>query len=189
MLEWLNKQDTNLFLILNGFHSPFWDTIMWWVSQTITWIPLYCFVLYLIIKKFGKQSFWLIFIIIIVIVFCDQLSVHLCKNIFIRFRPSHNSQLQELIHLVNGYKGGSYGFVSSHAANTFGFAVITSLILKKLFYTIPIFFWAGIVSYSRIYLGVHYPGDILGGIVLGSVIALAVYIVSQIISRRIRQAV
>lgn len=93
-----------------------------------------------------------------------------------RYRPSHNFDLQGLVHLVNGYSGGLFGFVSSHAANSFGIAIFTALFLKNKWYWIFILLWAVLVSYSRIYLGVHYPADIIGGMVLGCFWAVIIFL-------------
>ena len=131
MLNRLEQLDQSLFLALNGCHSPFLDNFFWMVSDKYIWIPLYLFLVFLIIRKYKKQSWIIILSAITVIILTDQISVHLFKNVFMRYRPSHNLDLQGLVHLVNGYRGGLYGFVSSHAANSFGIAVFTVLILKN----------------------------------------------------------
>ncbi len=168
MLDGLKQIDQSLFLTLNGCHSPFFDTFFWLVSNKYIWIPLYLLLIYFIIRKYKKQSWIIILSAILVIVLTDQTSVHLFKNMFMRYRPSHNLSLQGLVHIVNNYRGGLYGFVSSHAANSFGIAVFTALFMKNKWYWLCILLWAILVSYSRIYLGVHYPADITGGAILGS---------------------
>ena len=182
MLDYLEQIDQSLFLALNGWHSAFFDSLFWWMSNRYIWIPLYLFMIYLIVRKYKKQSWIIILSAIIVITLTDQISVHLFKNVFMRYRPSHNLELQGFVHLVNGYAGGLYGFVSSHAANTFGIAVFTPLLLKNRWYWIFILLWAALVSYSRIYLGVHYPADIFGGMLLGSFLAIAIYFLIKMIS-------
>jgi len=179
MLESLEHIDRQLFLILNGWHNHFFDSFFWIVSNKFIWIPLYLFIAYLIIRKYKKQSWMVILATILVIVLTDQTSVHLFKNIFMRYRPSHNLDLQNMVHIVHNYRGGLYGFVSSHAANTFGLAVFTALVLKNKTFWYLILSWAIIVSYSRIYLGVHYPADILGGAVVGTIIASIVFFFSK----------
>ena len=175
MLEWINEYDTMALLYLNGKHSPFLDEVMWWISKTITWIPLYCILLILIIYR--ERSYRIIFIILFVaiaVALCDQLSV-LIKNLVQRHRPTHNVEIAELVHIVNDYRGGMYGFISSHAANVFGLAAFLSNQFKHYKWSIFLFSWAAVVSYSRIYLGVHYPLDIIFGAVLGILIGTQCY--------------
>ncbi|MFA8449718.1 MAG: phosphatase PAP2 family protein [Bacteroidales bacterium] len=170
-MDYLIHLDEKLFVFLNGIHSPFFDTLMEFITHKFTWIPLY--VVFLIMGYFAlKKRVWLLLLgVIITIVLADQASVHLFKNVFMRLRPCHNPELESVIHLVNGKCGGLYGFVSSHAANTFGLATFLFLVFRKHYkYIWWVFIWAALVSYSRIYLGRHYPGDILCGAILGVVV-------------------
>ena len=175
MIERLINLDINVFLWLNSHHTPFWDSVMWLVSGKIQWAPLYLLLLAYIIYRYKWQSISIIIAVIIAITLADQLAVKAFKEVFERLRPSHNPDIENLVHIVNNYRGGVYGFVSNHAANSFALAVFMSFLLKKRFFTIAILFWAALVSYSRIYLGVHYPGDILGGALLGLLIGWLVY--------------
>ena len=167
MIETINQWDTQLFLFLNGLHSPCWDNVMWEISGKLTWLPLYLILLGYIIYRFRWRSLLIMGFIALLITLADQFSVHLFKEVFMRLRPCHNPEIADMVHLVNNHCGGQYGFVSSHAANTFAIASFTSFLLRRRWYGIFIFTWAAVVSYSRIYLGVHYPGDILGGALLG----------------------
>ena len=167
--------DTNLFLLINGFHSSFFDGFMYAVSEKFIWFPLYISVLFVLIKHWTKESIWLVLIFILCIVVSDQVSSDILKNLVKRLRPSHVENLKGLVHLVNGYTGGKFGFASSHAANAIGFATLSSLVLNKRIYTYSIFAWAIIIAYSRIYLGVHYPLDVFGGILIGVIAALGCY--------------
>ncbi len=175
MIEFLKNIDTDLFLFLNGIHSDFFDSLMWWISNKYVWIPLYAYLLYLLIKKYGKKSILPVVTIILLIIVTDQLSVHLFKNMIQRYRPTHNLDISELVHTVNNYKGGIFGFISSHAANSFGIATLLLLFLKNKHISLILIFWAIIVSYSRIYLGVHFPGDIACGGLFGIIIAFILY--------------
>ncbi|MEQ8624011.1 MAG: phosphatase PAP2 family protein [Vicingaceae bacterium] len=178
MLELLEKWDRQIFLLINGWHNELFDQIMWHISGKFEWIPLYLILLWLLIKNYGKSVWKILIGVIAVIVLTDQLSVHLFKNIFERYRPCHNLEISELVHSVNNKCGGRFGFVSSHAANTFGLATFIGLFLSnsnKNIAFVLLLLWASIVSYSRIYLGVHYPLDVLGGAILGMLIAYLIY--------------
>jgi undecaprenyl-diphosphatase len=170
LIETLKHWDTQLFLCLNGKHNEFWDFVMYWASEKLIWMPVYIFFLYLVIRNFKKNSYWVILSVIAMIVVSDQLSVNAFKNVFMRLRPCHEPELQGLVHLVKNKCGGDFGFVSSHAVNHFAMAVFFSVIFfKKIRYFTPlIMLWAAFISYSRIYLGVHYPGDVICGGLVGA---------------------
>jgi undecaprenyl-diphosphatase len=168
IFEIIKQLDTHLFLIINGLYSPFFDNFMLLVSGKIIWIPLYASVLYVLIKNWKIEAIWLILAFILCIVISDQFASGFLKNTVKRLRPSSVDELSGVIHLVKGYLGGGkYGFASSHASNSFGFAMLSALILRRKNYTIAIFSWAIVVGYSRIYLGAHYPLDVLGGAAIG----------------------
>jgi len=175
MLEQLMEWDTELFLFLNGLHSPFWDTPMWYISAKLTWVPFYLVLAYLIFKQKGVKGIWAVVAVALLITLADQTSVHLFKNVFERLRPCREPIIEHLVHKVNNKCGGKFGFVSSHAANSFALGMFMSLFFAKRWATIGFIFWAALVSYSRVYLGVHYPGDILGGGILGCLLALGVF--------------
>lgn len=167
--------DTWLLLCLNQFHTPTFDGLMVSLTKTLTWIPLYAFFIFLIYKKFKKNSWKILLAITIIVVLSDQISSSLCKPFFKRLRPCHELSLSGKIHNPNGC-GGQFGFVSSHAANTMGVATFLVLVLDiNIGLALIIFFWALLVSYTRIYLGVHYPLDIIGGWLVGSCMAFLIY--------------
>ena len=181
IVERIKELDSDLFLLINGWHSPFWDTVMYWLSDKLIWIPLYLLLIYFLIRYYKKQTVIILLFVAILMFLSDQTSVNLFKNIFQRLRPCHEPSLAGLVHIVRDKCGGQYSFVSSHATNHFAIAVFLIPFLgKKLKYFTPlILFWAAIICYSRVYLGVHYPGDVMGGAVLGSALGLALSIICQ----------
>ncbi len=176
IIENLKQLDTELFLYLNSKHNSLFDFIMYWASHKWFWIPLYAFFLFLALKYFGKKVWIVVGVAVLAIILSDQISTQLFKNVFLRYRPCHNLLIQSKVHL-NGNCGGMYGFVSSHAANTFALASLLFLLFKnkKKYFGIFIFTWACLVSYSRVYNGVHYPADIAVGGILGVLIGAMMY--------------
>ena len=167
MIELLKNIDTRLFLFFNGNHTPFMDSVMGIAGDKFTWIPLYALLLFFVWRK-TKSKMWLVVLsVAILITFSDQISVHLFKEIFQRNRPCHNLLLQGRIHLLNGECGGMYGFVSSHAANTFALITFHIFFFRRIDFAICMYLLASFVCYSRVYAGVHYPFDIMGGMMLG----------------------
>jgi undecaprenyl-diphosphatase len=179
----IERLDQQLFLFLNSINSPFWDNIMFALSGRLIWAPLYLVILFVLWKKLKRKMLILIPVIIVAVALCDQISVHLFKEVFQRLRPCHEPSLEGMIHLVRGQCGGQYGFVSSHATNSFNVALLSLLFIRKRWFTIAILLWAALVSYSRIYLGVHYPGDVLCGALLGSAIGYATWFTYNYIDR------
>ncbi len=168
--------DEQLFIFLNSLHTEWLDPIMVIITKTQTWIPLYFVLIYFIIKVYKKQSWIPLLGLIITIVATDQITSSIMKPFFARLRPSHEPSLASIIHLVNNEQGGLYGFASSHAANTFGVAMFVWLTLRPRYsWSWLLFVWAALMSYSRIYLGLHYPLDILAGALVGVCCAWACY--------------
>lgn len=190
MLEKLMQLDTELLLFINGINSPFGDYFFSMYTDILIWVPMYIMILYTIFKKHGMRGFWILLALVLVITLCDQISSSLIKPTVARLRPTREPSLEGLLHIVNGYRGGKFGFISSHAANSFGLAAFSGLLFRRPGYTIFIFLWAIINSYSRMYLGVHYPGDIVGGTILGLLAGWSVYLLyAKIIRTRHRDMI
>lgn len=180
MINFLLEIDRKLLLFINSWHEPWLDSVMVSLTNGLVWSPLFLIVIGVMIYKFRWQSIAMLLFVALVIFLTDRVSSGLIKPWVGRLRPSHEPDLADLIHIVNGYRGGVFSFVSSHAANAFGVATFLWLILRKNVKWIWVMFiWATIFSYTRIYLGVHYPSDILGGGVLGALIGLLVYKVGR----------
>lgn len=175
--------DRKLFLELNSnFHNPWLDQLMMFLSTTSAWIPLYLILLYMIIKVYKKDTWMVLLAVAITILLADQITSALMKPFFERLRPSHEPGLRGMVNIVNEYRGGRFGFASSHAANTFGVATLMWLTLKNFRPWIGLLFlWALGVGYTRIYLGVHYPGDIVVGDLIGFLSALAAYFLYRLL--------
>lgn len=144
-------------------------------TDKLTWIPLILSLLFVLFRKNWKEALLVCVAIALTITLCDQFASTLCKPYFARFRPAQDPDFSPFVQIVNGYRGGRYGFISSHAANSFGAVVLLSLIFRNRLFTITAILWAIINCYSRIYLGVHYPGDILCGTIAGIIIAYIIY--------------
>lgn len=183
MLEYLNSIDTELLLEINSLHTQFLDSFMFLVSGKWIWVPMYVMVLFFMMKNNWRQAVTVLVIAALSIALADQISSGFIKHAVERFRPTHEPAIANLIHVVNGYRGGRFGFVSSHAANTVAFALLFSLLYKNRWFSLVVSLWAALVMYSRMYLGVHYPGDILGGIVVGLFSGTVCYYIYKYILR------
>ena len=173
MFDWLRHCDRDLFLLINSHHNETFDWIMWQVSLPLTSIPVYLFILYYLFKKYPRKLVWYALLTIFMSIgISNFISSEILKPIIHRLRPSHVPELQSNIHLVRNYAGGMFGFASSHAANMMAIAVCTFLLIAKRSLSIFIILWAIIVSYSRIYLGVHFPGDVIAGLGIGAGVSI-----------------
>ncbi len=188
--------DRSAFLVINGAHSAGADGFFWYVSDPRVWIPVYALFFVLIKLRWGWRGLWWSLPVIALMILCtDTGSVVLFKNTVQRLRPSHAEDLKDLIHLVRNsdgelYMGGRYGFVSSHAANHFGIAAfMTGILLRKPSWTLWVLMaWAALIGYSRIYLGVHYPGDVVVGAIYGAIIGWLAFRVFLYLHERKAQA-
>ena len=183
MIEYLESIDIAIVQLVNGWNTPFLDEVMWIVSGRITWIPLYIFLIFLAIKQSGWKAGTLFFLsAVLSVILADFVSTQWMKEVIQRYRPSHNLDIQDHLHYYqigwgDFYKGGTYGFVSSHAANFCAMATfaISFLIDYKKWLNPLLIFIAVLVSFSRIYLGVHYFSDVFVGGLVGVIIAYLVY--------------
>ena len=175
-VENLLPYERNLFFLLNGSDSAVLDSLMYTISMTKVWFPLYLFVLFLVFYKTPiKQSVLVMLVFVLMVTLCDQFAASVCRPFFERFRPGHHPDFQDLVQLVDGKRGGLYGFISAHATNSFGFATLLWLVFRHRWLTLVAFTWATAIGYSRIYLGRHFITDVLGGIIAGMLISLALY--------------
>lgn len=167
MLEYLQGIDTQWLLAINGMHSDYMDSFMWMVSKSYSWALIGIVAIVVNSRKGWRPALAFVLAVAIAVLIADQVSSGLIKHAVERLRPTHEPSLEGLIHLVRDYRGGLYGFVSSHAANSFAVAVLVGCIMPRRAVLGSLFAWAVLQCYSRMYLGVHYPGDILGGMLVG----------------------
>ncbi|MFH7012675.1 phosphatase PAP2 family protein [Flavobacterium sp. FlaQc-52] len=175
MLEKIQELDTNLFVYLNGLGSETYDKLWLIITNQLNWTPLFLLIFYLIYKKIGgKQTLYVLLFIAILIAFTDQ-TTNLVKNTVQRLRPCNNPEINTFIRIVQARK--SFSFFSGHAANTMAVATFLYLVLKRHFrYLGFLFLWPLVFAYSRIYLGLHYPVDILTGYFVGAVFGTLIYL-------------
>lgn len=203
MWQTLVHIDQQVLLAINSWHSVWADNLMWIISGKLTWLPLYALLIGLLVWRFRRQigrfPTWLTLLMLIVgfavAVGGADMICHTLKHTICRLRPTHEPQLAGLLHTVRGYTGGQYGFPSSHAANTTACALLFALVWQRLIVTTKktplsgvlmagLILWVVLNCYSRMYLGVHYPLDIIGGLIVGALCAGAVYYILLRLGRK-----
>ena len=170
--------DKNILLWINGHWTEGLDGLMWWVSQSVTWIPLYVLLLGLIVWRYRNWKTVVLMVLAfgVAVGLSDFITSGLIKPWVCRLRPTHEPELDGMVHLVNGYRGGLYGFCSSHAADTMACGLLFSMLYRNKIATTCMMVWVALNCYSRMYLGVHYPLDIVCGLLIGALLAVLVYV-------------
>lgn len=177
--QWLVEGDSSILLAVNGMHSSYFDTFMWLCSRKFEWIPFYLSILYVLFRNFNwRVVLYSLVAMGVILLLTDAVSSHFIRPVVARLRPSNlENPISEMIHIVDNHRGGRYGFPSSHASNSWGLVFFVGLLLRRRVLTTFLSCWALLLCYSRLYLGVHYPGDLLAGMLLGAVVASLVYYV------------
>ena len=184
MLEYLNDRDADALLAINGLNDAFQDAFWWMVSAKWSSVLLLLAILWILLHQNRRHALLAVVMIALAVLLADQVSSGLIKHLVERLRPTHDPSLENAVHVINGYRGGMYGFVSSHAANFFAVGTLLTLVLRQRLVAVSLFTWALLQCYSRMYLGVHYPGDILGGLVVGMLVGWLVWQLMRWIQRR-----
>lgn len=176
-LQLLNSWDADLLLAINSRHNAFFDSFMYAYSGKWIWVPMYASLVYMLFRNLPWKTLLLCLVgVALTITFADQMGASVIRPVAERLRPANpENPLSDMVHIVNGYRGGRYGFPSCHAANTFGLAFYLMFLLRKKAFTCFMMVWALLTCYSRAYLGVHYPGDLLAGALVGLVGAALSY--------------
>ena len=168
--------DTTLLLWFNGHHTPLLDSIAMILTSGFTWIPLYLLLLFLIIRNYPRHAVWkIIGCVALCLLLSDGLPDGIVKPLVGRLRPSHDPALSSVIHLVGNHRHTLYGFFSAHASNTMGIALFFTLLLHRPVLSAGLFSWVLVNCWTRMYLGLHYPSDILVGLLWGAVSATVAY--------------
>ena len=187
MIEWLNSIDTQALLALNSLHAPYFDNFMMLFSGKVIWAPMYAALLFVVVRNFRwRQVVAVVLGVALAIAIADQVCASVIRPVVCRLRPSNlENPISSAVHIVNGYRGGAYGFPSCHAANSFALAAFMSLLFANWRLSLTLFGWAVVNSYSRIYLGVHYPGDLIVGALIGIVAGLLAAAVARFAANRL----
>ena len=184
MLDYLIDIDSDALLAVNGLHDVFQDAFWWMLTAKWSSLLLVLGLAWVLMHQNRRHAFLMLVMLALTVLVADQVSSGLIKHLVERLRPTHDPSLENVVHVINGYRGGLYGFVSSHAANFFGVSTLVALVMRHKMVAFSMFTWAMLQCYSRVYLGVHYPGDILGGIIVGVLAGWLIWLLMRWIERR-----
>lgn len=178
MIDFITELDQDLLFAANGNHTPFLDEFMYIVTGKLVWIPFYAFLIFLMQRRFGWKRTGIALVgIALTILMADQICSHVIRPAVCRLRPSNpDNPISQFITLVHGVKGGRYGFPSCHGANTAALATFLIMQFRTRAIIITMVLWMLLLSYSRVYMGVHYPSDILVGWFVGSFSAMTIWL-------------
>ena len=176
-MEEIIQIDKQLLLWFNGSDSLFLDSLIMTLTDAKTWIPLYLSLLYVVVKS--NTSLRDVLLVIagagLCVLLAGTIDDTIVKPLVARWRPGRDPEIGLLVDTVNGYRGGKYGFFSAHACNTFSLAIFLSLLMRQRLLTIALVSWSLVNCYTRLYLGVHFPGDITVGLIWGGIVGYSVY--------------
>lgn len=176
-METLLNFDTHLTLLINGSECAWLDHVAWNATHLLWWLPLLAALLSILALRLERRSLCFVLLgIALCVIVSDQVASSIIKPLVCRLRPTHDPALEGLVDIVNGYRGGQYGFFSSHAANTMSVAVYLSLIFRQKLVSTSLVLWSLLTCWTRVYLGVHFFGDVLTGVVFGALVGYCVYV-------------
>lgn len=176
-MEEIIQFDKQLLLMVNGSDSTFLDWVVMTLTNAKTWIPLYLSLFYVVMKANRNVREVLLILAAsgLCVLLAGTIDDEIVKPLVARWRPTHDPQIGSLVDVVDGYRGGNYGFFSAHASNTFSLALFFSLLMRQRLLTIGLVLWSLTNCWTRLYLGVHYPGDITVGLIWGAIVGYSVY--------------
>ena len=187
-MDWesLIELDRQLLLAVNGSESLYLDTLVHTLTTALTWVPLYVSLFYLVLRN--NDSVVKILLIVgsaaLCVILAGTIDDTIVKPLVGRWRPAHDPQIGAVVDIVNDYRGGRFGFFSAHACNTFSIAVFFSILVRSRLLALFLVTWSFINCWTRLYLGVHFPGDILVGLVWGAIVGIGVYYLYKRVCRR-----